>query len=268
MTTPAWYPDTLNTNANASYSGGHSTLGALSPGERISPHVGRATPGGALRGLLLLVVVLGGGWAMIGDRAAVQEWARAITAPSTTSPSEPAKLPILPESASALAPLPRSIEPAPEPRLAAIALPPPPPASPTKASASPPTTGAETDASAAPEPLPPPVADPADPYEVRALAAGLHPGLSRVLLTRMSDADYRNARVAIEKAIAETPNGSAFVWPRQRKPELALFRVSFVPGAAPNCRRYVVVVTKDGWSTTALPMERCGPQVGTLARRS
>jgi len=57
-----------------------------------------------------------------------------------------------------------------------------------------------------------------------------------------------------------------FVWPRQRKPELALFEVRFVPGAAPHCRRYVVTVTKDGWSTTAPPMEKC--DAALAARKS
>ena len=95
---------------------------------------------------------------------------------------------------------------------------------------------------------------------MRALAVGLHPGLSRVLLARLSPDDYRNAGIAIQKAVAETPDSGVLVWPRQRKPELALFHVRFVPGAAPDCRRYVVTVTKDGWLTTALPMEKCGPQ--------
>lgn len=107
-------------------------------------------------------------------------------------------------------------------------------------------------------PLPPPKADPGDPYQRRALAAGLHPELSRVLLTRMSDTDFRNARVAITKAIAEVGDQDTLVWPKKRVPKLALFKVHFVAGAPPDCRRYVVVVTKDGWSTTAQPMEQCG----------
>lgn len=265
MTTPAWHSDVMASAADASYSGGHSTLGTLSAGERISPSSGRSLPGGALRGALLLIVVLGGGWATIGDRAALQDWVQAVTAPASPPPAAPTRLPALSESASALPPLPRSIEPDPEPKLAAVVIPPPPPITPTKTSASAPAPGAAPDADV-PEPLPPPKVNPADPYEVRALSVGLHPGLSRVLLTRMSDADYRNARIAIQKAIAETADRGVFVWPRQRKPELALFRISFVPGAAPNCRRYVAVVTKDGWSTTALPMERCGPHIP--ARRS
>jgi len=121
----------------------------------------------------------------------------------------------------------------------------------------PPATGAE----AAPSgPLPPPTVDPADPYQKRAEAVGLHPELSRVLLARLSSADYRNAGIAIETAIAQTPDNGVLVWPRQRKPEQALFQVRFVAGAAPGCRRYVVSVTKDGWLTTALPMEKCGTQ--------
>lgn len=111
---------------------------------------------------------------------------------------------------------------------------------------------------AAPQPLPPVHVDPADPYQKRAAAVGLHPDLSRVLLRKMSEADYRNARYAIDTAIAKATDDAEFVWPRQRKPEQALFRVHFVQGAAAECRRYVVTVVKDGWSTTALPMERCG----------
>ena len=92
---------------------------------------------------------------------------------------------------------------------------------------------------------------------MRAVAVGLHPDLSRVLLARLSPADYRNAGIAIKTAVAETPDTDVFVWPLQRKPELALFQVRFVAGAAPDCRRYVVAVTKDGWLTTAPPMEKC-----------
>lgn len=114
--------------------------------------------------------------------------------------------------------------------------------------------------------LPPPQVDPTDPYQKRALAVGLHPELSRVLLSRLSDADYRNAGIAIKKAVAELGDGDKLVWPKQREPKLALFKVHFVAGAPADCRRYVVVVTKDGWSTTAQPMERCG--VKRVARQS
>jgi hypothetical protein len=107
-------------------------------------------------------------------------------------------------------------------------------------------------------PLESPAADQNNPYRARATAAGLSPDLSPVVLSRLSQADYSNARVAIDTALAKTPDTGTFVWPRQRQPELALFQVRFVPGAAPTCRRYVVTVTKDRWSTTASPMERCG----------
>lgn len=129
-----------------------------------------------------------------------------------------------------------------------------------------PSDGAD---SALPEvqPLPPLVVDPNDPYQKRAEAVGLHPGLSRVLLARLSAADYRNAEHAINTAIAKTPDGTVFTWPRQRTPDLALFKVHFVRGVTPDCRRYVVTVTKDGWVTTALPMERCGTNLRQAAIR-
>ncbi|MFV0367765.1 MAG: hypothetical protein ACK5KM_04845, partial [Hyphomicrobiaceae bacterium] len=107
-------------------------------------------------------------------------------------------------------------------------------------------------------PLPPLQVDPKDPYQKRALAAGLHPDLSRVLLQRMSSTDYRNAREAVRKALNNAADDATFVWPRQRVPKQALFKVHFVAGAPSDCRRYVVTITKDGWSTTAQPMERCG----------
>ena len=62
-------------------------------------------------------------------------------------------------------------------------------------------------------PLVPPKADLTDPYQRRASAVGLHPDISRALLTRLSSADFRNARVAIETAVAKTPDAGTFVWP-------------------------------------------------------
>lgn len=110
----------------------------------------------------------------------------------------------------------------------------------------------------APQPLPPPPA-PTNPLEARALAAGLHPGISRVVLGKLTPADFENASAAIRKALAEVADDGTLVWPAQRQPEQALFKVHFVRGAATSdCRRYVVGISKDGWLTTALPMERCG----------
>ncbi len=138
-----------------------------------------------------------------------------------------------------------------------------------------PEQAAEGDANDAPAeevvaPLPPPVADPADPYQQRAIAVGLHPDLSRGLLRRMSDIDYRNAGIAIRKALAETPEGEVYSWPRgkQAASKLALFEVHFVKGISPDCRRYVVTVTKDRWTTTARPMEKCGLRPPPAQRRS
>ena len=227
-----------------------------------------------LRGLLL-VMLLGGGWALIGEPATWPEWllgkVAAITAAMERSSGPPQ------QAASAMtAARPSPVEPS--SKLAAIEAPPaipqlppsarpaatPSPASPATAALPPAAAGADDPAAA---PLEPPSVDPADIFQVRAMAVGLHPGLSRVLLARLSPDDYRNAGIAIQKAVAETPDSGVFVWPRQRKPELALFHVRFVPGAAADCRRYVVTVTKDGWLTTALPMEKCGPQPRRQSQR-
>jgi hypothetical protein len=214
-----------------------------------------------LRGLLL-VVLLGGGWALIGEPATWPEWLRGKVAAISAAMERNSGPPQQAASATVTAAKPPPAEPSSKP--AAIEAPPailqPPPQSPA-----PPATAAVPPAAAGaddpvPAPLEPPSIDPADIYQVRALAVGLHPGLSRVLLARLSPDDYRNAGIAIQKAVAETPDSGVYVWPRQRRPELALFHVRFVPGAAPDCRRYVVTVTKDGWLTTALPMEKCGPQ--------
>ncbi len=96
-----------------------------------------------------------------------------------------------------------------------------------------------------------------DPGAARAIAAGLHPDVSRVLLARLSDADYRNAGVAIRKALADTPDDDVLYWPLKTKAGVAQFQVHFVPGADEGCRRYVVTIAKDGWATTALPMDNC-----------
>lgn len=143
--------------------------------------------------------------------------------------------------------------------------PPPPPAperSPDPAPSTPPaaTEQAASAADAAattPEPLP--VAPPAtDALGRRAEAAGLHPELSRALLARLSDEDYRNAALAIRTALAQTPDEATLEWPVRASPRQARFRVLFVVGAPERCRRYVVEIAKDGWLTTAQPMERCG----------
>lgn len=107
------------------------------------------------------------------------------------------------------------------------------------------------------ERLPPPTVDPADRHAARALAAGLHPDLSRVLLKKLTAADYANARKAITSALAGTPDDGTYIWPREADRKHAQFEVRFVAGAPKDCRRYVVTIIKDRWSTTARAMEKC-----------
>ncbi|HEY5827194.1 MAG: hypothetical protein ACAH24_20685 [Hyphomicrobiaceae bacterium] len=238
----------------------------LRPGERISPLPHRKSRA-LLRGAFLLAI-FGGGWALLTDRVPWPDWQTlGATASSWMSRIAPSPQPT--ERASlVIAPPPRS-----EPPLRPIAfetapqgLPLSATAHPAPAAPPPPATGAREEPQS--EPLPPPAAHPSDPYRIRAEAVGLHPDLSRVLLDRLSETDYRNAGIAIRTALAETPDSGVHVWPRQRKPELALFQVRFVQGAAPACRRYVVTITKDGWLTTALPMEKCGAtQAGRGSRK-
>jgi hypothetical protein len=260
------------------------------PGERIGPPLaGRGKA--VLKGGLLLTVVCAVGWGILGDQAWRQWLPTEIAADLSRlterlgarlqSQAQPtARIAAVPNRSDALA-KPAALEPLPSTAVAAappIAAPPPLPLAASKAApppvaapeSSPLTTGAlppSASAGTPGQPLAPPTVDPSNPYQVRAAAVGLHPDLSAVLLARLSATDYRNAGYAIETALKETSDTAVFVWPRQRKPELALFRVRFVAGAATGCRRYVVTVVKDGWSTTAMPMERCKSEQVSARRR-
>jgi hypothetical protein len=249
----------------------------LSSGEPIcAPHL-RRRGNALLQAYIVIVLMLAGGWAVIAKPELVREWSSNVMAAISPLNSDRATVAVAPSPTSKPAldmagttdrhvadvtpsvPQPlvsKEIEAAPGESGAA------PSTSPSTAAVA---SEAETAESA---PMPQPAVDPADPYQVRASAVGLHPELSRVLLARLTPTDYRNARIAIETAVAKTPDTETFVWPRQRKPELAVFEVHFVPGAAPNCRRYVVTVTKDGWSTTALPMEKCGSNLNSKTRHT
>lgn len=116
---------------------------------------------------------------------------------------------------------------------------------------------AATSEEAAPEPLAPPVADPADPLQKRALAAGLHPDVSRAVLARFSETDWRNAAYAVRTALT-SPRDAGVTWPKNAVGNTAQFEVRFVRAAGDACRRYVVSVIKDRWSTTSPAMELCG----------
>lgn len=216
----------------------------LRPDDRIDPRPPRRGSA-ALTLAVLTLVGIGGALALLDDR---------VRAPA---PAEPAPV----QKASMEQPLPQL----PDRPLAAVQDPagsvPREPAQAARPAPAQPSEPAPAEAAAAegpPERLPPPPVDKADPWQVKAAAAGLHPELSRALLMRLSAEDYRNAEIAIRTALAETPNEAAYVYPTQRKADLALFRVHFVKGAPADCRRYVVTVTKDRWATTALPMEKCG----------
>jgi hypothetical protein len=263
--------------------------GELSAGQRIGAPLGSRRGRLLLRGSVFVLIVLGGGWALFSGRVPWQQWqqnlqqwlpaevsalAPALERKMAELTSAPAKLtaPIGSAKLSAADPPPASEPTRPVNRdVPSIQQPSAPakldtPPAPPQAVTAHLSTAAVPASETAPAPLPPAVVDPADPYQVRAEAVGLHPGLSRALLTRLSEVDYRNAAVAIKTAVAETPDNGIYVWPRQRKPELAVFHIRFVQGAAHDCRRYVVSIAKDGWSTTALPMERCGADV-TKPRR-
>jgi hypothetical protein len=241
--------------------------------ERIGPPL-RSRGRALLQGALLLLIVLGIAWAQLATAAnplgiaaallhTAVEWVQAsapartdklsATVPQDTLPVRvpPAAFPpAVPVAAPANLQRPAvgDADTSVSPRSAALSTPVPPA----------PATSTEDAPS---EPLPPPTVDANDPYQKRALAVGLHPGLSHVLLAKLSPTDYRNAGIAIETALVKTPEGGVYVWPREGKPDLAVFRVHFVAGAAPGCRRYVVVVAKDRWLTTAAPMEKCNAQV-------
>jgi hypothetical protein len=223
-----------------------------------------------LSAALVLLVLFGGGWAFTQAPA---DWLERLGAqvatlsalvhgslsPSSAPPAiapDPTRL-ATPTPVAAAAPMPPVVE---EKPMAQNEPATPPDAVAVETGTVQPAETAEA-APEKPQPLPPLRIDPGDPYQKKAVAVGLHPDLSRVVLKQLTAADYRNAAQAIDAAVAKTADDDNFVWPRQRKPEQALFRVHFVPGAAPQCRRYVVTIVKNGWSTTALPMERCGAQL-------
>jgi hypothetical protein len=250
----------------------YAAFAELSAGERVCKPVARRNSKALMRGAFLSTIVLGGGWFLAGDQitfSGLRQTVIAAVSPFLDSRNSEPSEPIANAAMFVSEPVPeRTVRDAPaiaSDQSAHTRMPQQINDAVLTTAALPDNSGDDDASLSTPERLPPPEADPSDPYETRALSVGLHPGLSRALLTQLSAADYRNAGIAIRKALTETPDDGTFIWPRQRKPELALFRVQFVAGAAPTCRRYVVTVAKDGWSTTALPMEKCGAEI-TQAR--
>jgi hypothetical protein len=236
----------------------------LSAGERIGGPASRTND--VLAWCTAIALVVGGGWIMVHDDGilltrfpeltarvsdTVGKFVHAVSPPSAPVETAAASLPYAPSQQTQAAP----------PPLPAATQVSEPSAIKSESLESGATDAAnESDASDAKHDN----AQSRDSYQARAEAAGLNPDISRALLMRFSPDDFRNARVAIQTAIAKTPDDGVFTWPRQRKPGTALFKVHFVEGAGPDCRRYVVSVTMDNWTTTALPMEKCGvPRVAS-----
>ena len=205
-------------------------------GERICAPSPNMRGSSMLPACLVLLVAIGG-WTVVRNPEAWKPWlaANITTAATLMDYRAPPQAPEAPEQPPSVGPAPHAESPTAPPHPASedvatnTAVPPEPLVTAT-------IETAPADKAPAVAPLPPPQADLSDPYQRRASAVGLHPGLSRALLARLSTADYRNAGVAIDTAVAKTAETDTFVWPRQRRPELALFQVRFVPGAAPDCR--------------------------------
>ena len=231
-------------------------------GERICSSGSIRRRSRVLKTIVVMSVVLGCGTGWVRAPEELKGRIVAGIEAAISGATWPTEMPAAPPQAvatesSAAPPLPETREVALEPAVQA-GVPVSAPKSEATAGDAPPDPAAETQA-AAPEPLAPPVIDPADRYQKRAMAVGLHPDLSRALLSRLTDADYRNAGIAIHTALVQTPASKVYAWPKDGGgAKLALFEISFVRGATPECRRYVVTVTLAHWSTTALPMEKCG----------
>jgi len=240
--------------------------GPFYAGERICPPP-VSTRGNSILRVCMVLLIVAGGWWLLRHPESWQRWlpTKFATASALMDAREPGGVPAMapPDHADLAEPTSQidtaSLQPPSESAAAHAST--PPPAQPLTTIAT-----APADKRFADSPLRPPPSDQADPYRARAAAVGLHPDLSRALLSRLSQTDYGNARIAIETALAKTPDSGTYAWPRERRPELALFEVRFVPGAAADCRRYVVTVTKDRWSTTAAPMEKCGSGLAGLRK--
>ncbi len=225
----------------------------------------------ALRVVMHLAVLLAGGGALYANpwiltRSVDWLWQQVETVRAwTPSPAQTdARVPPGERDTSAATParaLPapsRTELPVPAEQTVRVPAPDAQPASDTPASGQPAATAASSADPGFNAPYAPPKPPVAEPFQLRAEAVGLHPEMSKAVLSRLSPADFQNARIAIDKLLAEASSDAVVVWPAQRRASEAQFRVHLVPGSdGADCRRYVVAIAKDGWLTTGLPMERC-----------
>lgn len=263
--TPARHAFGLHDHPSDDYAAALRSELDIMPDDRIGP-LRPHRRGRRLAATLLVPIVLGGGWLIADARPHWPAWLHEMAAaiPSLIERQLPQRKPGPdPELAgreTAPAAAPASSEPpaAPDTSASAVAATDPGGTS-EPAQTAPVTVVLEPPlATVAEAPAVAPQPKPSDPRQARAVAAGLHPELSPVLLSRLSQTDLRNAGIAIRNALAAGKDDAIYVWPRPAEPGRALYHVYFVPGAAEGCRRYVVTIAKDGWETTALPMERCG----------
>jgi len=279
MTRFAPYSSSAHSAAYDAFTDGH--LGDQwdnSPDDRVGAPPRRSRRKMAAWAVLGLLVSGNVGWAYVDHDDMLAHWsgwlqrgiaiASAVFKPQPDGAAEPKPAALIDQR-----PQSQNGEPAAEPGRAAADPQPPPSAEPVAVAEPPVPPQAQA---VAPSPPPPAIAaaappTPVDeaqvqktiptvlaPYQKRAAAVGLHTEISRMLLESLSEADYRNAAVAIRKALAEKADDAVVLWPHKSTVEQAQFQVHFVAGAPAGCRRYVVTVAKQGWLTTALPVEKCG----------
>jgi surface antigen len=277
----AWDIDDVRENDFSEPANWHA--GEFHPGERIGAPPPPRTRS-AVRQVISATVIVAVTWAAFETHTTWRPWLamslikiRAELA-KAQNPPEPKAAAAIPAPIEPLAaakevaeitgttsPPPQSA-PAPAPAEPATAASPSPATSPAEANMTTSSINPDPANTPAAAPLPEPEVDPDDPQQKRAASVGLHPSVSKVVLASLSGTDYSNARTAIRKALAEAADTEKFIWPRDANKKNAVFQVHFVAGAARPCRRYIVTIVKNGWTTTAPPMEKCG--VKTAAHQS
>ena len=240
----------------AAYEGGGAF--ELSPDDRVGEPF--RAPNRLLRSLIVGLAAMSCLWIYLNRAAIIPSWVQEVISVPARTPQTPVSPP---PSSPAVQPQPqtaKTVEDAPLPKFAPQAL----PESANAAAAKPEAASEELDTAGESEAAPEPIVLPAqtDPLQKRAVAAGLHPDISRAVLSRLTARDFSNAAIGVQKALTETPDGDVLTWPlagpRAGKGAGAVYTIHFVRGSSPDCRRYVVTITLSGWDTTALPMETCG----------